>query len=56
MYFKETVSTLSLKYLSAKSDQKWENVKILLTYPPDPLKPPPREPPTLPPEQKILQI
>ena len=35
MHFKETVSILSLKY--ELNDQKWENVKVLLAYPLDPL-------------------
>ena len=35
MHFKETVSILSLKY-ELNQIKKWENIKVLLTYPLDP--------------------
>ena len=44
MHFKETVSILSLK-CKLNQIKKWENVKILLTYPLDPLTYPLGDPP-----------
>ena len=46
MHLKETVSILSLKY-ELNQIKKGENVKILLTYPVDPLNLPLRGPPSL---------